>query len=110
MLLQEGRLMELHAEALHLGDAMRAAFAQPARVHGDAALRASAAMARLNAATQLMEAISWLLVRHAGGTAPTCWHVGASRGHGLTGDRATVAARIDNLYARIIAIDAGDPP
>lgn len=110
MELQGARLTELHTEALRLGDAMRAALARPVNVEGNAATRAHAAMARITAATQLMETISWLLVRHAGGSTPTRWHAGRHAPRGLTGERAMVAAAIDRLYARIVAIDQGSEP
>ena len=108
--LQGAYLDSLHAAALGLRDAARAAFAT-AEAAADPATRARHELARLNAATQLNEMISWLLVRHASRALPLRWHVGSAPGsRGLTGDRATVAAAIDRLYARIIAIDAGDEP
>jgi hypothetical protein len=105
--LQGARLVELHATALDLRDAMNAAFAQPSRVHGDAETRARAAMARLTAATQMMEIMSWLLVRHAGSDLQMRWHTQLQAPRGLSGQRATVAAAIDRLYAELVAINAG---
>lgn len=106
--LQEARLSELHARALRLGDALRAVWSVPMPVAIDPPTRAHAALARLTAATQLMETISWLLVRHAGGTTVTQWHAGSAPApRGLTGERATVAAAIDALYAQVVAIDRG---
>ncbi|TRW15106.1 hypothetical protein [Glacieibacterium frigidum] len=105
--LQEARLAELHTRALRLRDAWSAAWSGLVPVPGDAPTRAHAALARLAASTQLMEAISWLLVRHAGDATPTRRHAGAHAPRGLTGERATVAAAIDRLYGEILALDAG---
>ena len=108
--LQGADLDSLHLAALSLRDAARVAFATPEPA-ARPATRAHAELARLTAATQLNEVISWLLVRHAGRALSLCWHVGgAQASRGLTGERAKVAAAIDRLYARIIAIDAGHPP
>lgn len=107
---QEARLAALHTRALRLRDALQAAWSGPVPVPGDAATRAQAAHARLTAATQLMETISWLLVRHAGDVTPRRWHAGTRPPRGLTGERATVAVAIDRLYAEVLAIDAGHEP
>ena len=108
--LQGADLDSLHAAALRLRDAARVAFANPEPA-ADPVTRARHELARLDAATQLNEMISWLLVRHAGRALPLRWHVGSTRSaYGLTGERAIVAAAINRLYARIIAIDAGPTP
>lgn len=96
----------MHARALRLGDTLRTVWPGNAPLAGDAPVRAQTAMTRLAAATQLMETISWLLIRHAGDARPSRWHAGrCTVPRCVTGERATVAAAIDRLYAEIIAID-----